>query len=54
MGCVVNGIGEAKYADLAICGGKGCGVIISHGEIIKKVSEDKLYDEFIKELNKLL
>lgn len=54
MGCVVNGIGEAKYADLAICGGKNCGVIISHGEIIKKVSEDKLYDEFINELNKLL
>ena len=54
MGCVVNGIGEAKYADLAICGGKNRGVIISHGEIIKKVSEDKLYDEFINELNKLI
>ena len=54
MGCVVNGIGEAKYADLALCGGKNCGVIISHGNIIKKVSEDKLYDEFINELNKLI
>ena len=54
MGCVVNGIGEAKYADLAICGGKNSGVIIKKGEIIKKVNEDELYDEFIKELNKLI
>lgn len=54
MGCVVNGIGEAKYADLAICGGKNSGVIISHGNIIKKVSEENLYIEFINELNKLL
>ena len=54
MGCVVNGIGEAKYADLAICGGKNSGVIISHGNIIKKVSEKDLYDEFINELNKLI
>ena len=54
MGCVVNGIGEAKYADLAICGGKNSGVIIKKGEIIKKVSEENLYDEFINELNKLI
>ena len=54
MGCVVNGIGEAKYADLAICGGKSSGVIIKKGEIIKKVNESELYDEFIKELNKLI
>lgn len=54
MGCVVNGIGEAKYADLAICGGRNSGVIISHGNIIKKVSEKDLYDEFINELNKLI
>ena len=54
MGCVVNGIGEAKYADLAICGGKHSGVIISHGSIIKKVDEKDLYSEFIKELNKII
>ena len=54
MGCVVNGIGEAKYADLAICGGKNSGVIISHGNIIKKVDEKNLYNEFINELNKLI
>ena len=54
MGCVVNGIGEAKYADLAICGGKKTGVIISHGNIIKKVDEKDLYSEFIKELNKII
>ena len=54
MGCVVNGIGEAKYADLAICGGKNKGVIISHGNIIKTVDEKNLYSEFINELNKLI
>jgi len=54
MGCVVNGIGEAKYADLAICGGKNSGVIISHGNIIKKVDEKNLFNEFINELNKLI
>ena len=54
MGCVVNGIGEAKYADLAICGGKNKGVIISHGNIIKTVDEANLYTEFINELNKLI
>ena len=54
MGCVVNGIGEAKYADLAICGGKNKGVIISHGNIIKTVDEKDLYNEFINELNKLI
>ena len=54
MGCVVNGIGEAKDADLAICGGKNSGVIIKKGEIIKKVDEKDLYDEFIKELDKII
>ena len=54
MGCAVNGIGEAKDSDLAICGGKNEGVIISHGKIIKKVSEENLYDEFINEFNKLI
>ena len=42
MGCVVNGPGEAKEADLGIAGGDGCGVLIKHGEIIKKFDEDKL------------
>jgi len=50
MGCVVNGPGEAKEADLGIAGGDGCGVIIKNGEIIKKVPESELLDELRKEL----
>lgn len=42
MGCVVNGPGEAKEADLGIAGGDGCGVLIKHGEIVKKVPEEEL------------
>lgn len=42
MGCVVNGPGEAKEADLGVAGGKGEGLIIKHGEIFKKVPEDEL------------
>lgn len=50
MGCVVNGPGEAKEADLGIAGGDGCGVLIKHGEIIKKLPESELLDELRKEL----
>jgi (E)-4-hydroxy-3-methylbut-2-enyl-diphosphate synthase len=53
MGCVVNGPGEAKEADLAIVGGKKVGLILKKGEIIRKVPEKKLFREFMKELNKL-
>ena len=42
MGCVVNGPGEAKEADLGIAGGKGEGLLIKKGEIIKKVPEGEL------------
>jgi (E)-4-hydroxy-3-methylbut-2-enyl-diphosphate synthase len=52
MGCVVNGPGEAKEADLAIVGGRGVGLIMKKGEIIKRVAESKLLKEFIKEVNK--
>ena len=51
MGCVVNGPGEAKEADLGICGGEGEGLIIKKGEIIKKVPEDKLLEELKYELD---
>ncbi|MFH0803792.1 MAG: flavodoxin-dependent (E)-4-hydroxy-3-methylbut-2-enyl-diphosphate synthase [Candidatus Tagabacteria bacterium] len=54
MGCVVNGVGEAREADLAIIGGKKVGLIVKKGEIVKKVPEKKLFDEFIKELEKLI
>ena len=48
MGCAVNGPGEAKHADYGIAGGIKEGYIFKKGEIIKKVSEDKLLDEFVK------
>jgi (E)-4-hydroxy-3-methylbut-2-enyl-diphosphate synthase len=51
MGCVVNGPGEAKEADLGIAGGKGCGVLIKHGEIVKKVEEDALLSALKFELD---
>ena len=50
MGCVVNGPGEAREADLAIIGGKKVGLITKKGEIIKKVPEEKLLKEFLKEI----
>ena len=53
MGCVVNGPGEGKNADIGIAGGKGEYVIFKKGEIIKKVSEDEAYDTLIKEINSL-
>ena len=53
MGCVVNGPGEGKNADIGIAGGKGQYVIFKKGEIIKKVSEDEAYDALIKEINSL-
>jgi (E)-4-hydroxy-3-methylbut-2-enyl-diphosphate synthase len=50
MGCVVNGPGEAKEADIGIAGGQGEGLLIKKGEIIKKVPEDKLLDTLRDEL----
>lgn len=54
MGCVVNGPGEAREADLGIAGGKGEGLIFRKGEIIKKVPEEQLIEAFREELDKLL
>lgn len=53
MGCAVNGPGEAKEADIGIAGGKKEGLIFKNGEIIKKVKEEELLDELIKEIKKL-
>ncbi|MCI9138800.1 flavodoxin-dependent (E)-4-hydroxy-3-methylbut-2-enyl-diphosphate synthase [bacterium 1XD42-8] len=50
MGCAVNGPGEAKEADIGIAGGDGEGLLIKKGEIIKKVSEEKLLDTLKEEL----
>ena len=51
MGCVVNGPGEAKEADLGIAGGDGCGVLIKHGEVVRKVAENELLDTLKYELD---
>ncbi|MBR3737615.1 MAG: flavodoxin-dependent (E)-4-hydroxy-3-methylbut-2-enyl-diphosphate synthase [Eubacterium sp.] len=53
MGCVVNGPGEAKEADIGIAGGDGCGLIFKKGEILRKVDEKDLLDELMKEIDKL-
>lgn len=50
MGCVVNGPGEAKEADIGICGGDGCGMIFKKGEPLRRVPEEQLIDELIKEI----
>ena len=50
MGCVVNGPGEAKEADIGIAGGKGVGLLIKGGEIVKKVREEELLDCLREEL----
>ncbi|NLY19253.1 MAG: flavodoxin-dependent (E)-4-hydroxy-3-methylbut-2-enyl-diphosphate synthase [Clostridiaceae bacterium] len=53
MGCVVNGPGEAKDADIGIAGGDGCAVIFKKGKIIKKVPEDRIVEELLNEINKM-
>ena len=50
MGCAVNGPGEAKAANIGIAGGKGEGLIFVDGEIKRKVKENEMYDELIKEI----
>jgi len=51
MGCVVNGPGEAREADLGIAGGKGLGILFKKGKIIKKIKEELLLDELIDEIS---
>ena len=50
MGCVVNGPGEAREADIGIAGGKGEGLLIKKGEIVKKVKEEELLETLRQEL----
>lgn len=54
MGCVVNGPGEAKDADIGIAGGDGCAVLFKHGKTVKKVSESEITDVLIHEINKMI
>lgn len=53
MGCVVNGPGEAKEADLGIAGGDGVGLLIRHGEIVKKLPENELLPALREELERI-
>ena len=53
MGCIVNGPGEAKEADIGIAGGNGEGLIFRKGEIVKKVKEENLFEELLKEVEKM-
>ena len=53
MGCVVNGPGEAREADIGIAGGDKCAVIFKKGEIVGKVSEENALEALLEEINKL-
>lgn len=53
MGCIVNGPGEARDADIGIAGGKGEGLIFKKGEILRKVPESEIVNELIKEIERL-
>ena len=53
MGCVVNGPGEAREADIGIAGGDGCAVLFKKGEILRKVSEEDIVKELLDELDKI-
>jgi (E)-4-hydroxy-3-methylbut-2-enyl-diphosphate synthase len=53
MGCVVNAIGEAKHADVAIAYGKGSGLIMVKGEVVAKLPENELVDRFIAEVEEM-
>lgn len=53
MGCVVNGPGEAKEADIGVCGGNGCGLLIKKGEVLCKVPEAELIGALLREIETL-
>ncbi len=53
MGCIVNGPGEAREADIGIAGGDGCAVIFRKGEVLRKVSEENILPELMAEIEKL-
>ena len=53
MGCVVNGPGEAREADIGVAGGDGIGLLFRHGEILRRVPEDGIVPALLEELEKL-
>ena len=54
MGCVVNGPGEAREADIGIAGGVKEGLLFKKGEIIKKVKQEEIVEELEKEILKMI
>ena len=53
MGCIVNGPGEAREADIGIAGGVGEAIMFSHGEIIGKVKEDEIIPRLIAKIKEM-
>ena len=53
MGCVVNGPGEAREADIGIAGGDGCAVLFRKGEVMRKIPENEILTELLNEIEKL-
>jgi (E)-4-hydroxy-3-methylbut-2-enyl-diphosphate synthase len=53
MGCVVNGPGEARHAQVGVAGGRGQGVVFARGEVIAKVPEDKLLEALLQQVRRL-
>lgn len=53
MGCVVNGPGEAREADVGVAGGRGLGLLFRHGEIVRKVPEAEMVQELLQEIQKI-
>ena len=53
MGCVVNGPGEAREADIGIAGGDGCAMLFKKGEILRKIDEKDIVKELLAEIDKL-
>jgi (E)-4-hydroxy-3-methylbut-2-enyl-diphosphate synthase len=53
MGCMVNGPGEAKEADIGLACGRGVGVIFRKGKLLRRVKEDRIVPEFVKEVRLL-
>lgn len=53
MGCVVNGPGEARDADLGIAGGQGVGILFKNGEIVRKIPQNQMVNELLKEIESI-
>jgi (E)-4-hydroxy-3-methylbut-2-enyl-diphosphate synthase len=53
MGCIVNGPGEAREADIGIAGGRGTGILFKHGKVVKTLKEHKLLNTLVREIKRL-